>query len=300
MFSHRHPILFFILIFTSIFAVTALGVTLLFVIGTKNFGFVGIDQDGEKVGVIEITGIISDAKNVLVNLKRFREDNSIKAIVIRIDSPGGGVGPSQEIFREIRKTIKSKKVVASMGAIAASGGYYIAAGTNGIVANPGTITGSIGVIIGYTDFQKIFQKIGLVPVVFKSGEYKDMGSPLRDMTDREKKIIQGFVNKIHNQFVRDVAKGRQMKLDQVGELADGRIYTGEEAQRLGLVDRLGNFDDSVEWAGRLGGIKGKIVTVYAREKFSFIKYITESAISEFYNRMINSTPTAGYLYTPSN
>ncbi len=137
-------------------------------------------------------------------------------------------------------------------------------------------------------------------MVFKSGEYKDMGSPLRDMTDREKKIIQGFVNKIHNQFVRDVAKGRQMKPDQVGKLADGRIYTGEEAQRLGLVDRLGNFDDSVEWAGRLGGIKGKIVTVYAREKFSFIKYITESAISEFYNRMINSVPTAGYLYTPSN
>ena len=301
MFSRRHPILFFVLIFTLIVGVTAVGITLLVVMATSDSDLMATNKNGEKVGVIEINGVISESKDVILNLKRFREDDSIKAIVIRIDSPGGGVGPSQEIFREIRETIKTKKVIASMGTIGASGGYYIAAGANGIIANPGTITGSIGVIIGYTNFQKIFQKIGLVPVVFKSGEYKDMGSPVREMTEKEQKIIQDFVNKIHHQFVRDVAEGRQMDQGKIGNLADGRIYTGEEAKKLGLIDRLGNLNDSIEWAGRLGGIKGKIVTVYAREKkFSFLKYITESAADELFNRLMNSAPTGGYLYYPSN
>ena len=191
----------------------------------------GLDQNGERVAVIEVTGVITDAKETLAALKRFREDKSIKAIVVRIESPGGGVGPSQEIYREIRKTIKQKKVIASLGAVAASGGYYIAAGTEGIVANPGTITGSIGVIMGYTNFQQIFQKIGLVPVVFKSGQFKDMGSPVREMSEQEKKILQGFVDKIHHQFVKDVAEGRKMAVPKVGALADGRIFTGEEARR---------------------------------------------------------------------
>jgi len=301
MFSRRHPILFFILVFSSIAAAAVLGVALLFLFGSADSDLIGRGRDGEKIGVIEITGVLSEAKTINDSLKRFREDDEIKAIVIRIDSPGGGVGPSQEIFREIRKTVKTKKVVASLGAIAASGGYYVAAGTNGIVANPGTITGSIGVIMGYTNFQKILEKIGLVPVVIKSGQFKDMGSPVREMTGQEKKIIQDFVDKIHNQFIRDVAQGRKMDPKKIGELADGRIYTGEEAKALGLVDRLGNFNDSVEWAGRLAGVEGKVVPVYVRDKkFSLMKYVTESLSSEILNRMVHSTPTAGYLYDPSN
>lgn len=300
MFSRRHPYLFFLLTFSSIAAVLLLGASLLFIIGIRNSDFVNMNNSGEKVGVIEIIGVITDAKDVLYNLKRFREDESIKSIVIRIDSPGGGVGPSQEIFREVQKTIKTKKIISSMGTVAASGGYYIAAGTNGIVANPGTITGSIGVIMGYTNFQNILQKIGLVPVVFKSGEFKDMGSPVREMTDTEEKIIQGFVNKIHKQFVHDVAQGRGMERKRVGKLADGRIYTGEEAKELGLVDRLGNLEDSIEWAGRLGGIKGKIAPVYAREKkFSILRYITDSTLNELVNRIIHSDLSAGYLYYPA-
>ncbi|MGD8549181.1 MAG: signal peptide peptidase SppA, partial [Desulfobacterales bacterium] len=160
--------------------------TFLIVLGTRDAEF----EFGEKVGIIEIKGVIIDSKKALQSLKRFREDNSIKAIVIRIDSPGGAVGPSQEIFREIRKTSKSKKVVASMGSIAASGGYYIAAGTDGIVANPGTITGSIGVIMGFTNYQELLSKIGLVPIVIKSGEYKDMGSPVRKMKPEEKRFLK--------------------------------------------------------------------------------------------------------------
>lgn len=299
MFSRRHPYLFFLLIFSSIITTLLLGTSLLFIIGTRGSDFVGMNKSGEKVGVIEILGVITDAKNVLFNLKRFREDESIKAIVMRIDSPGGGVGPSQEIFREVQRTIKTKKIITSMGSVAASGGYYIAAGTNGIVANPGTITGSIGVVMGYTNFQKILQKIGLVPVVFKSGEFKDMGSPVRDMTDKEEKIIQDFVNKIHKQFVHDVAQGRGMDLTRIGKLADGRIYTGEEAKELGLVDRLGNLEDSIEWAGRLGGIKGKITPVYARKKkFSILRFITGSTLNELVNRIIHSDLSAGYLYYP--
>jgi protease-4 len=295
MFSRRHPYLFFILIFSSVIAAAMIGMTLLFVLATMNSDFVV----GEKVGIIEITGIIKDSKNVVHNLKRFREDDSIKAIVLRIDSPGGGVGPTQEIFREIRKTVSKKKVVASMGAIAASGGYYVAAGADGIVANPGTITGSIGVIMGFTNFQKLLNKIGLVPVVVKSGEYKDTGSPVRKMTEDEKKILQDLVNIIHTQFVMAISEGRKLERSKVESLADGRIFSGEEAKHLGLVDRLGNLEDAIKWAGTMGGIKGKISTVYAREKkLSLLKYLADSSIKELVNRAVNPDIYAGYLYRP--
>ncbi len=297
MFSRRHPYLFFVLVFLSIIAAGTIVVSMLVVMGSKGSDF----EFGEKVGIIELIGVISDSKEIINNLKTFREDESIKAIIIRIDSPGGGVGPSQEIFREVRKTIKVKKVVASMGSVAASGGYYVAAGTDGIIANPGTITGSIGVIMGYTNFRKLLQKIGLVPVVIKSGEFKDMGSPAREMTEGERQILQHFTDKIHNQFVRDVAEGRNMALSRMKELADGRIYTGEDAKDLGLIDRLGNLEDAVEWAGRLGGIKGKIKVVYpSAKKIPFIKYLTDSSLSELIERIANPSLSAGYLYRPGS
>ncbi len=269
--------------------------SLLFSLGTRDADF----EFGEKVGIIEITGIISDAKSITHNLKVFREDNSVKAIVIRIDSPGGAVGPSQEIFREIRKTSSSKKVVASMGTIAASGGYYVAAGADGIVANPGTITGSIGVIMGFTNYQELLQKIGLVPVIIKSGEYKDIGSPVRKMKEEEQKILQDFAKKIHKQFIMDIVEGRKIDQARVESIADGRIFTGEESKELGLVDRLGNLEDAIEWAGRMGGIEGKISTVYAREKkFSLLKYIAESSAKAFLSQIVDPLLTADYLYKP--
>ena len=295
MFSRRHPYLFFILTFSSVVATAMIVMTLLFVTGTRDSEF----EFGEKVGILEINGIIADAKNAIHNLKRFREDSSVKAIVIRINSPGGAVGPSQEIFREIRKTSSSKKVVASMGSIAASGGYYIAAGADGIIANPGTITGSIGVIMGFTNYQELLRKIGLVPVVVKSGKYKDIGSPVRKMRPEEKKILQNFSRKIHRQFIKDIVDGRKMDQAKVEALADGRIFTGEESKELGLVDRLGNFEDAIEWAGRMGGIKGKISTVYAREKkFSLLKYIADSSAKALLNRIADSSLSADYLYSP--
>jgi len=295
MFSRRHPYLFFILIFSTIVATAMIGMTLLFVLVTRDSDF----EFGEKVGVIEINGIITEAKNTIHNLKRFREDDSIKAIVVRINSPGGAVGPSQEIYRELRKTSSTKKVVASMGTIAASGGYYVAAGTDGIVANPGTITGSIGVVMGFTNYQELLRKIGLIPIVIKSGEYKDIGSPIRKMKEEEEKILQDFAKKIHTQFIMDIVEGRKMEKAKVESLADGRIFTGKESKDLGLVDRLGNFEDAIEWAGHLGGIKGKISTVYAREKkFSFLKYLTDASVKTILDRLVVPKLFADYLYRP--
>jgi len=297
MFSRRHPYLFFILTFSSVVAIAMIMMTFLIVLGTRDAEF----EFGEKVGIIEIKGIIIDSKKALHSLKRFREDNSIKAIVIRIDSPGGAVGPSQEIFREIRKTSVTKKVVASMGTIATSGGYYIAAGANGIVANPGTITGSIGVIMGFTNYEELLNNIGLVPIVVKSGEYKDIGSPVRKMKPEEKKILQQFAKKIHRQFIEDIVDGRKMDMKKVESLADGRIFTGKESKKFGLVDRLGNLEDAIEWAGRLGGIKGKIATVYAKEKkFSLLKYITDSSAGALLNHILDPKLSADYIYRPDN
>ncbi len=301
MFSRRHPYLFFILVFSSIVSAATIGMFLLIIFVSKGSDFSDFNKaGGEKVGIIELKGFIADSKGAIEKIKYFREDDSIKAIVLRIDSPGGSVGPSQEIFREIRKTVAIKKVVASMGAVAASGGYYAAAAADGIVANPGTITGSIGVIVGFTNLQELFQKIGLVPVVVKSGEYKDIGSPVRKMKEEEKKILQNFVNKIHRQFVMAIVEGRDIDQGKVESLADGRIFTGEEAKDLGLVDRLGNLDDAVEWAGRMAGIKGRITTVYAREKkFSLLKYFVGSSLRTIIRNAVNPGLDALYLYQPA-
>ncbi len=252
MFSRRHPYLLFLLIFSSIVAVSAIVISLVVLTGIKYSTQNDISDAGEKVGVIEVKGLIADPHDVIQDIRKYREDNSIKAIVLRIDSPGGGVGPSQEIFREVQKTLQDKIVVASLGSVAASGGYYIAAAASGIVANPGTLTGSIGVIMGFTDFQGLLQKIGITPVVIKSGQYKDIGSPVRSMTDPEKIILQTFSDQVHRQFITAIAEGRHLEYEKVASVADGRIMSGENALELKLVDRLGNLEDAIEWAGQTG------------------------------------------------
>ncbi len=296
-FSSRHPYLFFVLLLSSIAATVLLGIIIVLVISLKGIGFKDIAR--EKVGVIKVTGVIADSEDTIHNIKIFRKDDAVKAIVIRVNSPGGGVGPSQEIFREIQKTTAKKKVIVSMGAIAASGGYYVAAGADGIVANPGTITGSIGVIMGYTNIHGLLKKIGLFPVVIKSGEYKDIGSPIRDMKQGEKEFLEDFAKKIHLQFIKDVAEGRKLDIKKVQALADGRIFTGEGAKESGLVDRIGNLEDAIEWAGRLGGIKGEITAVYPRKtKLSILDFIDVMSLKEIFTRMSEPELTAGYLYSP--
>jgi protease-4 len=186
-----------------------------------------------------------------------------------------------------------------MGAVAASGGYYIAAGADGIVANPGTITGSIGVIMGYTNFEELLDRLGLLPVVIKSGPYKDVGSPARTMTEEERDLLQGVVGKIHQQFIHAIAEGRKLEASQVELIADGRIFSGEQAKELGLVDRMGNLEDALQWAGELGGIQGKVIPIYAKdEDLSFLRYLLESAVKIIMDHIFESQFNIQYRYHP--
>jgi protease-4 len=219
-----------------------------------------------KIGVIPINGVIRDADAITEQLIAFRDDKQIKAIILRINSPGGGVGPSQEIYSETRRTTKTKKVVASLGSVAASGGYYVASAADSVVANPGTLTGSIGVLMEFVRFEELLKKIGVEMQVIKSGEFKDIGSPNRKMTKEEREILTRILEDIRNQFVTAVSQGRNMPEEKVLELADGRVFSGREAKRLGLVDSLGNFQDAVNVAKRMAHIRGKVKLVYPVKK----------------------------------
>jgi len=298
MFSRRHPYLFFLLSLCTICGATLIVITLLIAMGLGSVQRSSLHAGGKNlVGIVEVTGIIYDSDDIIRQIKEFRENDSIKAILLRINSPGGTVGPAQEIYREIQKTVPTKKVVASMGTVAASGGYYIAAAADGIMANPGTITGSIGVIMSYTNYRELFDKIGLSAVVIKSGEFKDIGSPIREMTEMEEDILQSFVDGTRQQFVQAVADGRDMPFDKVSALADGRIYTGEKAMENGLVDRIGNLEDAIEWTGKLAGIKGEVSTVYARQAhYSLMDMLLGNAEeSIFKNLSQHLLPQASYL-----
>ncbi len=284
MFSRRHPFLFFVMVITSCFTLMFASITVFLFSGTKmltsQFSEQYGDSDGN-IGIVEINGMILSSKQIIKDMKTFREDTAIKAIILRIDSPGGGIGPSQEIYREIIKMKTDKKIIASMGSVAASGGYYIASATDGIIANSGTITGSIGVIMEYANLLEIAKKIGISPVVIKSGEFKDMGSPLRNLEEPEKKLFQELVDELHLQFVTDVANARKMEIQTIRSLADGRVYTGQKAVTLKLIDRIGNLDDAVRWAGELSGIDGELKPVYPREdKMTFFKKLADTLFKD--------------------
>ncbi len=219
-----------------------------------------------KIGVVPINGIIRDADTIIEQIIAFRNDKQIKAIILRINSPGGGVGPSQEIYTETRRTSQTKNVVASLGSVAASGGYYVASAADSIVANPGTLTGSIGVLMEFVRVEELLKKIGIEMRVIKSGEFKDIGSPNREMTHEEKEMLLTLLEDIRNQFVTAVSQGRNLPEDKVLELADGRIFSGKQAKGLGLVDSLGNFRDAVSVAKRLAHIKGEVKLVYPEKR----------------------------------
>jgi protease-4 len=261
-----HPLLSGCLI-TVIVVLLFLGVTLI------ALSFLGKDKlvaGRDKVGVVEIKGVLTDSKTILKQLDRFQDEANIKAIVVRIDSPGGMVGPAQEILREIEKIKGKKKIVASLGTVAASGGYYIACGADLIMCNKGTATGSIGVVMQFTNFQTLTKKVGLDFFTLKSGRYKDVGSPFRPMTPEEKEYLQHLLDNIYQQFLSDVSRNRKIPLEKMKTLAEGKVYTGEEAKQVGLVDEFGNVQDAIEKAGRLGGIKGKVEAVYPpKEGFSW-------------------------------
>ncbi|MCL4502667.1 MAG: signal peptide peptidase SppA [Deltaproteobacteria bacterium] len=288
-----HPLLSGCLI-TALVVFFFLGLTVII------YNFMGKDKlltNRDKVGVVEIKGVLADGKTIIKQLDRFRDDNGIKAIVLRIDSPGGAVGPAQEILREVEKIKRKKKIVASLGTVAASGGYYIACGSDLIMANRGTATGSIGVIMQFTNVEELTKKVGLDFFTLKSGRYKDVGSPFRPMTAEEKEYMQHLLDNIYQQFISDVARNRKIPVERMKSLAEGRVYTGEEAKQVGLVDEFGNVQDAIEKAGRLGGIKGKVQAVYPqKEGFSLLRLLTgEDAEQTLSNLVGLSYPHPAFL-----
>ena len=241
---------------------------IIFFIGRYSGGKSSRFAFGDRIAIVEVKGVITQSSGIIEELQQYFEDDGVKAIILRIDSPGGGVGPAQEVHREILKIKSKKKVVTSMGSVAASGGYYIACASDLIIANPGTITGSIGVIMQFSNFEELLKKIGIKGVVLKSGEHKDIGSPFREMTPEEKKIMQEVLDNVHQQFIQAVADGRKLDRSKVLQIADGRILTGEQAKNLGLVDKMGNLQDTIDITAKMVGIEGKPNVLYPKRRIS--------------------------------
>ncbi|CAH2030684.1 signal peptide peptidase SppA [Trichlorobacter ammonificans] len=273
---------------------------LLLLVGSIQVARLLLQEEGEggraaagSVGLVEIRGMILDSREPVRQLRHFLKKDDIKAVVVRIDSPGGVVGPSQEIHDEVRRLAAQKKVVVSMGSMAASGGYYIAAPATVIYANPGTITASIGVLIKFSNIEGLMDKIGIKSTTVKTGTFKDAGSPSRPLSPEERAMFQAVIDSTHEQFVRAVAEGRKLPLERVRELADGRILSGEQAKVVGLVDKLGNQQEAVAEAGRLAGISGEpAVVLPPRKKMSYLDLLTDGA-EQSINRVVNGVATRG-------
>lgn len=252
---------------------------------------------GEKVALVRVVGVIIDSTEVIEELKEYSKDSSVKAIVLRINSPGGGVAPSQEIYDELVKIKATKKIVVSMGSVAASGGYYIASPAHKIVANAGTLTGSIGVIMEIPNVSGLMEKIGVNTQVIKSGKHKDIASIFKTLTPEEKKILQTVLDDVHDQFIEDVSNARGMNPEDIRKLADGRIFTGRMAKEAGLVDELGNLQDAIMLAGELTGIEGEPEVIEKEDKFSFFDMLK----GEFRGRLMGNAFSGiqlKYLFAP--
>ncbi|TFG37729.1 MAG: signal peptide peptidase SppA [Syntrophobacterales bacterium] len=269
----RHPILFGILLL--------LGVGVLFFLVITYLTRDGADfSRKDKIGVVVVKGFIGDSKNIVDKLDEYDRDEGVKAVVLRLETPGGAIVPSQEIYEKVLKVKRKKKVIASMGTVAASGGYYIACAADRIVANPGTITGSIGVIAQFSQIEELLKKIGLKSTIIKSGKYKDVGSPVREMTKDEKKIIQALIDDIYEQFVEVVAENRKIPKEKIINTAGAKAFTGRQALEFGLVDELGTMEYSVELAAKMAGIEGEPEVIYPEEKGrGLLKYILGEAAS---------------------
>ncbi len=270
--ERKRPIWVGFFIFLAIVGVTfavILGLSVL--LGKKDY------LGAEKIAIVRVEGVIFSSKDIISQLKKYQSNPTVKAIVLRVNSPGGGVGPAQEIHEVVRQIVlkKEKKVLVSMGSVAASGGYYIACPAAKIVANPGTITGSIGVIMEFPNIQELFKKVGLDTVVVKSGKFKDIGSPVRTMSEEEKRLLQDMIDDVYSQFVRAIAEGRNLPEESVRKLADGRIFSGKQAKELGLVDELGGLEHTVQLAAKLSGLEKKaFIRLEEKERFNLSELLS--------------------------
>jgi protease IV len=261
-------------------------------------GEMGLEAHGD-LAVVEISGPILSSKEIVEQLNRVEKNDDIKGLILRIDSPGGGVGASQEIYQAVQRIKKSKKVVATMGGVAASGGYYIAVAADKIVANPGTITGSIGVLMDYTNVQQLLDFLKVHAEIITAGKMKDVGSPFKPLSEEDRKFLEAILQNMHQQFKKAVQEGRNLDEAKINELADGRIFTGQQALEAGLVDQLGNQEDAVDLACQLLGIKGKPKLLYPKKKkVDFFDLITQGDYDSKILQTIYSLSEKRALYMP--
>ena len=254
-----------------------------------------------EIALVRIQGMLMDSQNIVRQLSDYRHNPGVRGILLRIDSPGGAVAPAQEIYSEIMKLRADHKTVyASMGTVAASGGYYIACAADYVLANPGTLTGSIAAVMVFSNIEELTNKIGVKPVIIKSGKYKDVGSPLRAMNPEERKLLQNVVDDVHQQFVQAVAKGRGLSVSEVKEIADGRIMTGQQALKLKLIDEIGGLEKTLELLAKKIGVEGRPKVIEEKEKTPFFDWLLQSSLS---SRLVEtlmpaSLPRLQYIWFP--
>ncbi len=255
---------------------------------------------GARVGLVRVVGVLSNPTQTIDDLETMASDPGIRAIVLRVDSPGGGAAASYEIYKKIVEVRDAgTPVVVSMGSVAASGGYYISCPADSILANPSTITGSRGVIMSFANIEELLGKIGLDYEVVKSGEFKDIGSWSRQMTEAERALLQGTIDDIYEQFIEIIALERVMSEEDIRALADGRILSGRQALDAGLVDAVGTLDDAIRMAGRMGEISGKprVQEPVRRTRLTLLDFLAGSV-----SRLLEpdaSSHGAQYLYRPA-
>jgi protease-4 len=294
-FSRRHPLLFGLILVCTAVALT-FGAAAFF----RAFTSGGISWFATKVGIVHVRDTIVDSRPVTDWIRSLEEDDAVQAVLLRINSPGGVVAPSQEIHDAVRSLAQKKPVVASMGAVAASGGYYIACAADRIVANPGSITGSIGVMAQMLSFAQLLERMGVKDQTVTSGDLKAAGSPTETLSQREREYFQELVQDLHEQFVLAVAQGRNMDMAKVRKLADGRAFTGAQAHRAGLVDALGSRQAAMEQLRDMAKITGNIHTVEGPEKSrSILSWILGRA-AQWSADQIGKAQQTGffYLYSP--
>ena len=272
------------------------GVAVLFlVLGRASMGGGGERQAGlfgSRVAIVELEGMILDVEDLVRELKGHRDNPGVKAVVLRINSPGGVVGPTQELHQALMRVREAgKPVVASLGSVAASGGYYAAVAADRIYANPGTLTGSIGVIMQMANVENLFKKVGVDYVVVKAGQYKDIGNFSRPMTLEERRVLQGLLDNVHGQFIDAVAEGRKLDRDTVVKFADGRVFSGVQARDLRMVDSLGSLEDAVNEAAKLAGLSLPPSVIRPSKRFSIFDLVRSQVGLSLGLPMTPSLPT---------
>jgi protease IV len=254
-----------------------------------------------EIALIHVNGMLMDSRDIVRQLSGYRHDPQVRGIILRIDSPGGAVAPAQEIFSEIMKLRADHKTVyASMGTVAASGGYYIACAADYVLANPGTLTGSISAVMAFNNIEELTKKVGVKPNIIKSGKFKDVGSPLRTMTPEEQKLLQDVVDDVHEQFVQAIARGRNLPLAEVHKIADGRIMTGKQALKHKLIDEVGGLEKTIDLLGKKIGIVGRPKVIEQEEKAPFLDWLLQGSLFSGLSQtlMPSPQPLLQYVWFP--